>query len=163
MKQVEPSDPHSKRARRLRCHTKSPFAGPGHTLHSTAHKPTNGPLYLLCTAINATAIMASSFSIFNFPLTTMVILKTLPGLTLKACDASRQREPTALMSFCCNASFLLRSSNSRKAFYLSPSKGLVVIKSFHFKPSTSFRMEFVSEQQHFHVTVIIFFAAFLNL
>lgn len=33
-----------------------------------AHKPTSGPLYLLCTAINATAIMAASFSIFNFPL-----------------------------------------------------------------------------------------------
>ena len=76
MKQVEPSDPHSKGPGAVvsdvaqRAHSRGP-ATPSTRL---AHKPTSGPLYLLCTAINATAIMAASFSIFNFPLTAMATL-----------------------------------------------------------------------------------------
>lgn len=61
-----------------RAHSRDP-ATPSTRL---AHKPTSGPLYLLCTAINATAIMAASFSIFNFPLTRRRH-SNAPELTLK--------------------------------------------------------------------------------
>lgn len=140
MKQVEPSDPHSKGPDvsdvTPRAHSRAPA-----TPSTRRHISTRTARFIYY--VQPLTPLPSWRQVFQF------LISLLPLRWHSKCSLDwhlklvthRAREPTALMSFCFNASFLLRSSNSGKPFYLSSSGGLVVIKSFYFKPSTSFRMK----------------------